>query len=279
MPDAPKEREQSTQERAYAVICLVSLLLVVVLMMLDGIGVMSVLPMLVGGVAFLLRWRSGPPLVLFVFLWMAPTRYHHGAEADAFLSWLSNWGAPGAHAGSRGLDQGLLLEDVILCAALLSYTAACYRSLALSHSIFPPDFRRNRSAAADRRKPKASPAPQPYVSRPPEPARPSEVPIFLGVVVASVQAALVLWFLADFLPPELELSPVAWRNVALFWAFAMFVSLCVAWFRYLGRGRAPTTENLLYLQDQLWLQTRHQQGTLNRWLVWARLRWQRRKEH
>ena len=82
MPDAPKEREQSTQERAYAVICLVSLLLVVVLMMLDGIGVMSVLPMLVGGVAFLLRWRSGPPLVLFVFLWMAPTRYHHGAEAD-----------------------------------------------------------------------------------------------------------------------------------------------------------------------------------------------------
>jgi hypothetical protein len=46
----------------------------------------------------------------------------------------------------------------------------------------------------------------------------------------------------------------------------------------LGRRRAPTEENLLYLQDQLWQQTRHEQATLNRWLVWARLRWQRRKE-
>jgi hypothetical protein len=278
MSDASKEREQSAQERAYAVICLISLLLVVVIMMLDGLGVWSVLPMLIGGVAFLLRWRSGPPMVLFVFLWMAPTRYHGIPDADAFLGWLLNWQAPAAHAGARRLEQGLLLEDVLLCVALLSYTAACYRSLALSHSIFPPDFRRGRSMAGDRRLPRTPPAPQPFVPRPAEPARPSEVPIFLAVLVGSVMVALVLWFLADLLPGALELSPVASRNVALFWAFVIVVVLCVALFRYLGRCRAPVAENLLYLQDQLWLQTRHQQSTLNRWLVWARLRWQRRKE-
>jgi hypothetical protein len=278
MAEATKEREQSTQERAYAVICLVSLLLVVVVMMLDGIGVWSVLPMLVGGVAFLLRWRSGPPLVLFVFLWMAPTRFHHGAETDTFLAWLLNLGAPSVNPASRRLDGALLLEDVLLCVALLSYTAACYRSLALAHSIFPPDLRRGRKPAGDRRNPKTAPMPQPLVPRPAEPASPSEIPIFAGALLAAALAALVLWFLADWLPGELELSPVTWRNVAFFWAFVILVSLCLAVFRYLGRCRGPVGENLLYLQDQLWLQTRHEQGTLNRWLVWARLRWQRRKE-
>jgi hypothetical protein len=93
-----------------------------------------------------------------------------------------------------------------------------------------------------------------------------------------VLLALVFWFLSGFLPAGLELSPVAWRNVSYFWAFVMVVSLCVAVFRYLGRSGARPEENLLYLQDQLWRQTRHEQSTLNRWLVWARLRWQRRKE-
>jgi hypothetical protein len=283
MPDAPKEREQSTHERAYAVICLVSLLVVVVLMMLDGMGVWSVLPMLLGGVAFLLRWRSGPPLVLFFFLWMAPTRFHHASEPDPFLAWIVNWGGPGVNLRTRTVDESVLLEDVILCAALLSYTAACYRSLALSHSIFPPDFRRARisSDGIGRRRAVLQNRPtarDPFVPRTAELASPSEVPILFGVLGSSVLLALVFWVLSGFLPAELELSPVAWRNVSYFWAFVLVVSLCVAFFRYLGRCRAPKEENLLYLQDQLWLQTRHEQSALNRWLVWARLRWQRRQE-
>src|SRR6266478_6556771 len=123
--ETPPEPAPSKHERAYAVICLVSLLLVVVLLMLDGIGVWSVLPMLVGGVAFLLRWRAGPPLVLFTFLIMAPTHFRNGAESDTFLAALGGWSDLGP---GRRMDHSLSLEDVVLCAALLTYTAACYRA-------------------------------------------------------------------------------------------------------------------------------------------------------
>jgi hypothetical protein len=37
-------------------------------------------------------------------------------------------------------------------------------------------------------------------------------------------------------------------------------------------------EATLLLQDTLWLETRREQGRINRWLAWARLRSRRRKE-
>jgi hypothetical protein len=279
MSDTPQEREQSTQERAYAVICLVALFLVVVVMMLDGMGVWSVLPMLIGGVAFLLRWRSGPPLVLFVFLWMAPTRFQHALEPDTFMSAILNSTASlGNHAG-RWWDLSASLEDVILCAALLTYTAACYRALSLSHSIFPPDSRRPPGTSKDQGKAVLAPASALLVPRPAQPVNTSELPFLLVVLSGAVLLGLLVWFLSGFLRPEFEMKPAAaWRNVVFFWAFVLVVSLSVAFFRYLGRRGAPTEENLLYLQDQLWRQTRHEQSVVNRWLVWARLRGQRRKE-
>jgi hypothetical protein len=278
MADTTGEREQSKQERAYAVICLVALLLVVVLMMLDGMGVWSVLPMLIGGAAFLLRWRSGPALVLFVFLWMAPTRFAHGLEADTFVSWMINQGSASGFRAGRPLDLSATLEDVILCAALLTYAAACYRALGLSHSIFPADFRGMRMPVREQRKRASKPSPTPPVPRPAQAVSPSELPILLVALSAAILVGLLVWFLSGYVPPELGLSPAAWRNVVYFWVFVILVSLCVAFFRYLGRRGAPTEENLLYLQDQLWRATRQEQSALNRWLVWARLRWQRRKE-
>jgi hypothetical protein len=267
----PAEPEQGKHERAYAVICLVSLLLVVVLMMLAGIGVWSVLPMLVGGVAFLLRWRSGPPLVLFTFLIMAPTHFRSGAESDTFVSALGGWSDMGP---GRRIDHSLRLEDVVLCAALLTYTAACYRALALGHSIFPPDKRRTRALT---RKP-AKREPPPLVPRPGEGADQLELPILFGTLITSVVGGLLLWVFSGFTPQWLELSPAVWRNAGYFWVCLLAVSLCLAFLRYQGRRRAPREENLLYLQDQLWQQTRYEQGVINRWLAWARQRGQRRKE-
>jgi hypothetical protein len=269
--DHPAEPEQSKAERAYAVICLVSLLLVVVLMMLDGIGVWSVLPMLVGGVAFLLRWRSGPPLVLFTFLLMAPTHSRVGGESDTFLSALGGWSELGP---GRRIGQSLALEDVVLCAALLTYTAACYRTLALGHSIFPPDTRRRRPAPGQ----PAKRGPPPLVPRPGEAAGQLELPILFGTLIASIVGGLLLWVFSGFMPRWLELSPAVWRNAGYFWVGLLAVSLSLAFLRYQGRRRAPREENLLYLQDQLWRQTRYEQGVINRWLAWARQRGQRRKE-
>ena len=47
---------------------------------------------------------------------------------------------------------------------------------------------------------------------------------------------------------------------------------------YLHQARAGPAASLLYLQDQLWQQTRREQNRINRWLTAARLWWQKKKE-
>ena len=47
---------------------------------------------------------------------------------------------------------------------------------------------------------------------------------------------------------------------------------------YLHWATASLVEHLLYLQDQTWRETRREQNRINRFLTWARLRAQRRKE-
>jgi len=47
---------------------------------------------------------------------------------------------------------------------------------------------------------------------------------------------------------------------------------------YTKRALASSPENLLFLLEQLWRETRREQSRANRWLTWARLRAQRRKE-
>jgi len=70
----------------------------------------------------------------------------------------------------------------------------------------------------------------------------------------------------------------AWRLVLVVCVGVVGLLLASTAFGYLRRLRAPVAENLLYLQDQLWRATRGEQSLLNRWLTWARLRAQKRKE-
>ena len=45
---------------------------------------------------------------------------------------------------------------------------------------------------------------------------------------------------------------------------------------YLGQYRLTADEAALYLQDELWRQTRREQSRINRWLAWAVQRHKRR---
>jgi hypothetical protein len=106
-------------------------------------------------------------------------------------------------------------------------------------------------------------------------------PLLMTVPVCCL-AGYFLWLLLVRVPqpPELPLSKFRdeWGLLVLCWflATAGLVGSLVT--GYLDRARASPGQNLLYLQDQLWRQTRREQGRLNRWLVAARLRGQRRKE-
>ena len=59
------------------------------------------------------------------------------------------------------------------------------------------------------------------------------------------------------------------------WFFRAGGAAVLAW---LGRMLASRQQSLMFLQDQLWAQTRGEQRRINRWAVWARLRRQRKEE-
>jgi hypothetical protein len=278
MTETPNNVEQTPGERNYAIVCLLALLLVVILLMFSGLGVWSVIPLLIGGVTYLLRWRAGPPLVLGVFLLMAPTHYLHNTQTATFITWLFLRSPFSGFPMRRQFDLGTFLEDVLLAVALLTYTAACYRSLALAQSILPPEA--TRTLPARRAKTRVPQPPKTELPRSGHGITAWELPLLFGIVGVCVFVAGGIWTGLRLLraDSELDFSPAEWRSLIAFWSFVGVFAVSVTVFRYLGRRRAPTEENLLYLQDQLWQQTRREQSMLNRWLVWARLRGQRRKE-
>jgi hypothetical protein len=80
------------------------------------------------------------------------------------------------------------------------------------------------------------------------------------------------------LPQPSRLPDVVWQFFVVVWAVATLLVVARGFLGYLGRLRASREESLLYLQDQLWTQTRGEQRRITRWLAWSRLRGQRKKE-
>ncbi len=69
-----------------------------------------------------------------------------------------------------------------------------------------------------------------------------------------------------------------WHELLLI--FLVGATMAVLWgaAAYLDWATATPEEHLLFLQDLAWRETRLEQNQIHRFLVWARLRAQRRKE-
>jgi hypothetical protein len=76
---------------------------------------------------------------------------------------------------------------------------------------------------------------------------------------------------------ELNWPAPLWRTLVLFWTIGLVLLVGAGLIDYLGRRALSPDESAVFLQDQLWQETRGEQRRLGRWLAWARLR-QRRKE-
>ena len=63
-----------------------------------------------------------------------------------------------------------------------------------------------------------------------------------------------------------------WRVALVVWAAVVLLLVASALLAYLRSLLAGPQEGLLFLQDQLWAQTRGEQRQVWRWLTWARLR-------
>jgi hypothetical protein len=254
IPSGPTRQELRAHPavRNYTLLCLAGLLLIVVCLADRGLGWWSLLPALIGGVALLALWSIGPPLVLLSLtgLILAITR--------------SNW-----RYSYWTREEVPTLMDLILCAATLAYVLSHYRLLSLLGRVFPEN--------ADR---KGTPHEQA------DPSRRRSADLVSAWEKAALLLALPLWtslsvvvwgwMIEEAMPLDMPRS--AWRTLRLVWAALTIGAATGVVAGYLRQTLATPEESLLYLQDQLWRQTRHEQGSLNRWLAWARLRARRGKE-
>jgi hypothetical protein len=165
------------------------------------------------------------------------------------------------------------LLDGLLCAAVLGYVAAHYRLQSILLDAFPPDPRR-RAAPAPRTGRFRLGSFRPPVVRQRRPAAwvtPSEA--------ASLVYALPAWAALGWLVLRAAsgggnpgLLPAVWQAIRLAWLLGSAWLITAAALAYYRDRCRPPDEAALFLQDELWAETRREQRRLNRWLVWQRRR-------
>jgi hypothetical protein len=241
--------------RGYTLLSLVALLAVVVLLAQRGLGWVALLPLLAGSLAVVAYWNSGAVVVVLC--------------TGAALAIHARFRFAGFPRGGPGSDTG----DLLLAGALLAYCAGQYRLLSLVRHIFPPDPRRRR------RLPKGRPVVVPLLPanqvRSPDLVGASEQVQLLLSVLGCTGLAAVTWMVLGNATPPADFDRPEWHALVLGWIGCAIA--CLTWVvtGYLSWRRISPDESYLYLQDQLWRQTRREQSRLNRWLVWYRLRRQR----
>jgi hypothetical protein len=250
-PQLPEDLRAHPAVRNYSLLCLAAVFVLVVCLVDRGLGWWSLLPALIGCIAVLVQWSMGPPLMLLSLtgLILSSTRYR----------WVYS---------SRERGSIPTLMDLILCAAVLAYVIGQYRLVSLLRYVFPVDprgrrTRTSREAASRRSADLVSPWELGRVVL--------MLPLWTGLTV------IALHLLSDD-APSLGIAPEVWRGLLIAWLVLAVLGVVGIVGGYARQNTATPEESLLYLQDQLWRSTRREQGCLNRWLAWARLRWQRRKE-
>jgi hypothetical protein len=176
---------------------------------------------------------------------------------------------------SRGLFTGVpssFAADVAVSLGTLVYVVGQYRLQALVRYIFPPDHRRKRP-----RKPTPGlRLPPPEQPRSPDLVGQAELLQLVLAALVFTALASAAWGAVVRQKPALGFDIREWQLLVLVWVGGTFLAVAGALAGYLRLGRSTPEEGLVYLQDQLWRETRREQSRLNRWLVWARLRHQRR---
>jgi hypothetical protein len=239
--------------RMYVFLCLVSLTVVVLLLWQRNYGNWSLFPGMIGLLAVVFRWRSGP--LLFLAALTSFLLVQHVVIRNTAWRLLPRRTAP--------------LSDWALCGACLAFVMAQYRLQGLVNFIFPPDPR-TRSRTATQAPPRAR--------RAVDLVTPAETGLFL--------LALPLWSaLAQFgwgaLAPNahvLDVAPALDQLVVLAWLIGGGVLLIATLLGYVEFRRFTSAEATLFLQDTLWQQTRREQRRVARWWAWKQIRVARRKE-
>ncbi len=274
--DVPQAVPQSSASHHYLVVSLGSLGIILLVLLYWGMGRWSYLPVLIGVLGVILRWRltgSGrPALDRRIARFMSPLL------PLLLLAGLLLASEAMDLAPLRRLAIGFSLADWLLSGAVLALCVAQYRVLAMTVSIFPEEFPRGRPNQPVRLPRGTTPPSEPTPHyRNPQLVSSTEI----GWMVLSLPIwaflAQLCWRLVPAGVRPFDLEPRAWHGIVLVWLLVLGVLVIAGLRSYASQRRLRPREARLFLQDTFWQETGSEQRRLNRWLTWADLR-RRRKE-
>jgi hypothetical protein len=256
---------RSSAARRYQLIALLALLLIFVVLLESGEEMMSLIVLLLGAVAIAFRWAIGPALVLLLLMLSLTDWRQLFRNLERLISprasRLFYW---------DGMTGATPLTEVVLAMAVLAFVIAQYRLLSLTRNAFPPDGRRPT--------PGPGPAPPPQL-RDARLLEENEIAFLAVTLPLWTGIAFFFWFAMSLYRVDwFGLTPEAWRILLTIWLAGAGLIGTRAIVGYLGLRRATEAEARLYLQDQIWRQTRREQARIDHWLTRARMRAQQREE-
>jgi hypothetical protein len=245
------------QTSNYLLICLVSMLLLLMALVERGLWPFALLPVLVGVLAVLMKWRMGNGLFLVSLggiLFAVAVRPRLGGMLAAM---------PPFHP-----------SDVLICGSALTYVIGHTRLMSLTRNILPRDLRREewlRMSVAQRghtelfRNPRLERLPEGVTSG-------RELVRLLVSVPVWVVLGQLAWVWLGRRSTQLLIHPDLWRLVLVFLANTLGVLTVHTLFTFWRFGTMSKVEARMILQDTQWLDMRKEQRLVSRWLGWARWR-------
>ena len=285
--DAPQATPQASASHQYLVVSLAALAVILLVLLQWGMGRWSFLPVLIGLLGVMLRWRM-----------TAPGR----TSLDRRIARLQSPLVPlillaGLLVASEAMDlatprrspaRGFSLADWLLGGAVLALCIAQYRVQGMTVSIFPEYHSAWRQQRPSRplsvgawggRERQGQPDRSTVQGQQRNPQLVSPVEIGWLVLALPIWAFLaqLCWRLVPAGVGPYGPETPTWRGIVLAWLLVSSVLVVAGLRSYAGQRRLNEREARLFLQDAFWQETGQDQRRLSRWLAWASLR-RRRKE-
>lgn len=246
----------SPDTRHYMALCGFCLAVIFLVQVQAGNIVVNALAVLVGAMALFGKLRAGPILVAVLVA----------------VAQLSRQVLPGMVLDVDRPRSAMKLMDVLLCAAVLGYVAGHYRLQSVWHRLLPMDIRQRfgpprRDFWLRKRSPTFKEA------RPASQITAHEIAWL--VICLPIWAVLAQMGLA-LLPKEmgaLGLPVRLMQLLTLLWLLGVGFLVAGTLLAYLKHRGYDAAAAQMYLQDQLWRDTRGEQRRVNRWLSW----WMKKK--
>jgi hypothetical protein len=272
--EAPRPAPNARSD--YDLLCVTALMLLLLALVMQRMGAWSLFPVVLGAAALFFRWRMGPILVVLAVVLLVLARSEGLDPYQLLLAvigtaerWLLGGRSPRLMRGFRPPEPSAL-ASFALAVGVLAYCAGHYRLQGLLVRLFPPDPRRRPAT--------------PTAAREAEHRRPAhlvtlrEVAALVLAVPALAGLAVALWSWVRDREPPLDFEEWGGQALVLLWVVGGGTLVVAGLLRYLAQRRLTPDEAAMYLQDQMWRETRREQRRLNRWLAWAWLRRRRREE-